>query len=221
MELLKRLCLTPGIPGREQRVRELILQNTKGLFDDIRTDPMGSLICLRRPRPAGKKAAAKPLKVMLAAHMDQIGFLVKHIDDKGFVRLSSVGGFDTANAFATCDGVHGDGRCPGVMNASGRPTHISSDEEKKKVPELADFFVDLGLPAVTVQKQVKIGDMVVLEAPFTVMGKSVASRAFDNRVACWIAIRALQQLKHHDCRDSRGLHRAGGSGTSRSDDGGV
>ena len=66
----------PGIPGHEHRVRQVILNNAKGLFDDIRTDPLGSLICLRRPRPASKgKRNPKPLKIMLAAHMDQIGFV--------------------------------------------------------------------------------------------------------------------------------------------------
>ena len=202
MDLLKTLCLTPGIPGHEHRVRQVILNNAKGLFDDIRTDPLGSLICLRRPRPASKgKRNPKPLKIMLAAHMDQIGFMVKHIDDRGFIRLTNFGGFDPRTLFArhvTICTAGGD--IPGVLQAGSRPTHIASEEEKKKVPELNDFFVDVGLPAVTAKKQIKIGDMVVLDAPFTRMGKTVTTRALDNRVACWLVLRTLQQLKHHDCQ---------------------
>jgi endoglucanase len=87
-----------------------------------------------------------------------------------------------------------------VLQASGKPIHIASDEEKKKIPELTDFYIDLGLPAEEVKKQVKIGDMVVLQGPFSIMGKTVATLAIDNRVACWLVIRALEKLKHHDCQ---------------------
>ena len=101
IDLLKRLCETPGVPGREDRVRDLIASEVTGLFDEVRTDALGSLLCRRAPRPAGKKAAPKrPTRVMLLAHMDEIGFLVSYIDDKGFLRLDPVGGFDTRNLFS-------------------------------------------------------------------------------------------------------------------------
>jgi len=109
IDLLKRLCETPGIPGREERVRELVLKEVKGLFDEVETDPMGSLICRRRPRPrkGGKKATSKrgssngsrnghATKVMLLAHMDEIGFYVSHVDSKGWIWLNPAGGFDGA-----------------------------------------------------------------------------------------------------------------------------
>ncbi len=200
MQLLEALTTTAGIPGREHRVRDLILRETKGLFDETRIDAMGSLICVKKPT----QPSVNPPRIMLAAHMDQIGFMVRHIDDKGFVRVNPVGGFDTRNLFArTCvictDIRDPAGDLPGVMNPGVRPTHIATDEDRKKIPDISDFVIDLGLPADEVKAKVKIGDMVVLTAPVVHVGNTVVSQCLDNRVACWIAIRALQQLKDHSC----------------------
>jgi len=207
MKLLEKLILTPGVPGREHRVRELIKHEIKGLFDDVRTDALGSLICTRKTRPkAGARRKSKPLRVMIAAHMDQIGFLVKHIDDKGYLRVNSVGGFDTRNLFARTVTICPDLRDPrkdiiGVFNPAGKPIHVSSAEERKKIPEVNEFVIDVGLPAKQVQRKIKIGDMVVLHGPMYTIGKTVVGQCMDNRVACWIAIRAMQKLVRlkHDC----------------------
>jgi len=80
--------------------------------------------------------------------------------------------------------------------------HIASDEDRKKVPEIKEFIVDLGLSGDDVKKKVRIGDMVVLRAPFAKVGKTVVSQCLDNRVACWLAIRAIQKLEHHACEIS-------------------
>lgn len=211
MKLLEQLALTPGVPGREHRVRKLIEKEIKGLFDEVRTDALGSLICVRKARPKSSggsgKSKSKPTKIMLAAHMDQIGFLVSFIDDKGFLRVNPVGGFDTRNLFArivtVCPDVNDPKQdLPGVMNPGGKPVHIASPEDRKKVPELEDLTIDLGLPADEVKKKVKLGDMVVLKAPFQQVGKTFVSQCMDNRVACWIAIEAIKKLdkaKNHDC----------------------
>lgn len=201
-DLLKRLCETPGIPGREERVRELIRKEVRGLFDETSTDAMGSLICRRRPRVGkgrgGPKARshAGATRVMLACHMDEIGFYVKHIDDEGFIRLNPAGGFDTRNLFArrvkVCTRSHGD--IPGVMNPGGRPVHIASEEDKKKVPEVKEFMVDIGLPASKVRRLVTLGDMVVMDEPCIEAGDKVVSKALDNRVACWLGIESVRAL---------------------------
>jgi len=202
LKLLKELTATPGVPGREDRVRELIKKNVKDLFDDLKTDAMGNLIGVRKPRPDGKKAKStkKTTKDMLAAHMDQIGFLVKHIDDKGNVRINNVGGFDNRNLFArhaiVCTA---DGDLAGVMNPAGKPVHIASEEDKKKIPDIAEFYIDLGLSGDEAKKKIKVGDMVVLDAPFNENGSAVASQCLDNRVGCWAVIEAVKQLKKHDC----------------------
>jgi len=202
MELLAKLTQTPSVPGREDRVREVIRTHIEasGLFDEISVDAMGSLIALRKARPASGERCEKPLKVMLAAHMDQIGFMVRHIDDNGFVRINPVGGFDTRNLFArTVRVCTSAGDLPGVMNPGGRPIHIDTEEEKKKVPLIGEFFVDLGMDAEAVRGKVKVGDMVVLDGPFSEVGDYVVSQCLDNRVGCWAQITAIENLKHHNC----------------------
>lgn len=202
MDLLKKLTQTPSVPGRESRIRAVIEEYiaSKNLFDEIRTDAMGSLIGVRKARPANGHAVDHPTRVMLAAHMDQIGFLVRHIDDKGFLRVNPVGGFDTRNLFARTVRVCGkDGDLKGVMNPGGRPIHIATDEEKKKVPLIGDFFVDLGMSADDVNAKVRVGDMVVLDGPQHEVGDYIVSQCLDNRVGCWAQIRAVENLTHHDC----------------------
>jgi tetrahedral aminopeptidase len=208
MKLLEQLVLTAGVPGREHRVRKLIQSQIKGLFDEVRTDALGSLICVRKPRPkTTSRSKKKPQRIMLAAHMDQIGFMVRHIDDKGFLRVNAVGGFDTRNLFArlvsVCPDINDPKKdLPGVMNPGGKPVHIASAEDRKKIPELEDLTIDLGLPAAQVKKKVQLGDMVVLRAPFQKVGETVVSQCMDNRIACWVVIEAIKKLakaKSHDC----------------------
>ncbi len=187
-DLLKRLCETPGVPGHEHRVRDLIMGEIDGMFDDIRTDPMGSLLCRR---DAKKKGATK---IMLLCHMDEIGFLVSHISKEGFLYLQPVGGFDPRNLFSrrvlVCTD---DGDYKGVMNPGGKPIHIQSPEDRKKVPEVGEFFVDLGLGKKAHDK-VKVGDFVVMDEPFLEMGNKFVSKALDNRIACWLGIEAIRKL---------------------------
>ncbi len=205
MKLLKELTLTPGVPGREHRIRQVIEKHVKPLVDEVRTDAMGNLICHRKPRPAGsgsKGGKNKPLKVMLAAHMDQIGFIIRHIEDKGWLRVSPVGGFDMRNLFArnalVCASSGDD--LPAVMNPGIKPVHIASDDEKKKVPEIHEFYLDTGLDGDTVKAKVKVGDMAVLTAPFNdSVGEAVTSQCLDNRVGCWAVMTALKNLKNHNC----------------------
>jgi putative aminopeptidase FrvX len=218
IDLLKRLCETPGIPGREERVRALIEQEIKGLFDEVRTDAMGSLICTRHPRSATRKGgtklpksgAGKATRVALLCHMDQIGFYVRHIDDKGFLRVAAAGGFDTRNLFSRrVTLVTKGGDIPAAMNPGGRPIHISSEEDRKKVPLVKEFIVDTGLPADEVKKRVRIGDYCVYSDPFIALGHGAktpgksCSPALDNRVACWLGIEAVRRLeeegKGHAC----------------------
>ncbi|SKA36168.1 M42 family metallopeptidase [Consotaella salsifontis] len=188
IDLLKRLCETPGVPGRERRVRELILSEVEGLFDETRVDTLGSLICTRK----GK--GEKPEKVMLLCHMDEIGFLVSHVTDKGFIHVDPVGGFDPRNLFSrrvlvcTETGDH-----KGVMNAEGKPIHIQSAEERKKMPEPDEFFVDTGHGAAA-KDFVQVGDYVVMNEPFEEMGEKIVSKALDNRIACWLGIETVRAL---------------------------
>jgi endoglucanase len=208
LDLLKRLCETPGVSGREERVRALIEKEVKGLFDSIKTDPLGNLICRRSPRSKGKKKHETrhggPLRVMQLCHMDEIGFYISSIDDKGFLWLNNAGGFDTRNLFSRRVLVVGDdGEYPGVMNPGGRPIHISSPKDREKVPEVKEFFVDVGMRPDQVKKKLKVGDYVVMHEPALQMGDKFVSKALDNRVACWLGIESVRKLDkskaQHSC----------------------
>jgi endoglucanase len=194
---LKKLTETPGVPGREERVRELIVRETKGLFDETRVDPMGNLVC--RMKPARGNSRAK--KVMIACHIDEIGFYVRFIDDAGMLRVINVGGFDTRNLFARRVLVQGKKDLIGVMNPVGRPIHVATEEEKKKIPRIQELFVDLFLPKEEVEKLVRVGDPVTLIQPLEEIGDVYSGKCMDNRVASWVAINALRKVAKKNTYD--------------------
>ena len=197
MELLRKLSETPGVSGREERIRRVIRDEVAGLFDEIREDPMGSLICTRNPRPAaGKgKPAKEPITVMLACHMDEIGFYISYVDAKsGFCRVHNVGGFDTRVLLARRVLVQGTGGdLFGVLNAA-KPIHIMTEEERKKIPEISELVVDLFTDGKEVAKKVRVGDPVSLWQPLAEIGDAFVGKAMDDRAAVWVAINAVRRL---------------------------
>ena len=192
MELLKKLCEAHGVPGREEAVRELVVSELRGVCDEIRTDALGNVIALKRGSGRGPK-------VMLAAHMDEIGFLVSHIDEKtGFLRIDPVGGFDPRVLMAQRVIVHTEsGDLIGIIGS--KPPHILTEEERKKPIELKDLFIDLGLPAEEVKKRVSIGDFITLQQDFTEVGNLVSCKALDDRVGVYVMIEAVKRAKKHVC----------------------
>lgn len=206
IDLLKRLCETPGVPGREERVRALIEKEVDGLFDSVENDPLGNLICTRRPRAKAAKGSTRsknggPLKVMLLCHMDEIGFYVTAIDPKGFLWMNPAGGFDTRNLFSRrVLVVAEDGDYAGVMNPGGRPLHISGPKDREKIPEVKEFYVDTGMKPDVVKKKFKVGDYVVMNEPAIEIGDKVVSKALDNRVACWLGIESVRKLEKTKAR---------------------
>jgi len=189
-DLLRRLSEAPGIPGREEAVRDLIRGELGALAERSHVDAMGNLIV-----DAGGPDGA-PV-VMISAHMDEIGFVVSHVDEQGFLRLQNLGGFDTRNLFARLVMVHTRKGAPrlGVLNPGVKPVHIASAEDRTKVPELSDFVVDLGLPADTVKSEVRVGDMVTLHQPFVDLGDVVVGKALDDRSGCWVLLETLRRLE--------------------------
>ena len=198
ISLLQRLCETPGIPGREERVRALVQKESKGLFDSVSVDPMGSLLCTIKAR----KRSGGP--ILVAAHMDEIGFYVRHVDDQGFLWLNPAGGFDARNLFSRRVLVITEkGDLKGVMNPGGKPIHISSEAERSKVPGTEEFFIDLGRDAGDVKSRVQVGDYVVMDEPFLDLPTAVISKALDNRFACFMAIESIRAIAKRRSQLSR------------------
>ena len=180
-ELLAEICKTPGAPGFEQRVRELVLRELEGVVDEIQLDNMGNVYAIKR--------GSESKRVMIGAHMDEIGFIVTHIDDKGFLRFHTLGGFDPKTLTAQRVIIHGKKDIIGVM--ASKPIHVMSDEERNKVAKVRDYFIDTGLTADEVKELISIGDPVTREREYIEMGNCVNSKSLDNRLAVFILIETL------------------------------
>ena len=189
VSLLKEICEIAGAPGFEKRVRELVIELVTPHADEVKTDNLGNVIAVKKGtrNPDGKR-------VMVAAHMDEIGFIVTHIDDNGFLRFHTLGGFDPKTLTAQRVIVHGKKDLIGVMGS--KPIHVMSQEERNKLPKTTDFFIDLGMPKEEVERYISIGDSVTRDRELIEMGDCVNCKSIDNRVAVFILIEALKKLEN-------------------------
>lgn len=185
VSLLKEICETAGAPGFEQRIREVVIREVTPLVDDVQIDNLGNVTAIRKGR--------SDKKVMIGAHMDEIGFIVTHIDDHGFLRFITLGGFDPKTLTAQRVIVHGKKDVIGVMGS--KPLHVMSAEERRKVPQISDFFIDLGMPKEEVEAIVTVGDSVTRQRELIEMGECVNCKSIDNRVSVFILIEMLRNLK--------------------------
>jgi endoglucanase len=185
IELLKEICEKPGAPGYEHEIRKLILKETQGLGDNISIDNMGNVTVFKK----GKINK----KVMVAAHMDEIGFMVTHIDDNGFIRFTTLGGFDPKTLTAQRVIIHGEKDIVGVMGS--KPIHLMTPEEREKPPKISDFFIDTGLKSADVKTIVTIGNTITRERQLIEMGDCVNCKSLDNRISVYILIETLKRLK--------------------------
>lgn len=183
--LLQSLTQAPGISGHEGEVRKIVIKEITSLVDDVRIDAMGNVIATR-------KGSGGP-RIMLAAHMDEIGFLVKYIDDRGFIRFQPVGGFDPRVLVAQRVTIHTrqNGPVTGVLQPGTKPIHLLTPADSKEL-KIEDLFIDLGLPGDEVKSIVTRGDMVTLDGPYQRTGNLVTSRALDDRLLVYVMIEALR-----------------------------
>ena len=188
LELLEAVCQAPGAPGYEQKIRAMILDEVRPLVDEVELDNLGNIYAIKR----GKSDK----KVMIGAHMDEIGFIVTHIDDNGFIRFHTLGGFDPKTLTAQRVLIHGKEDVMGVMAA--KPIHVMTPEERKRTPKTTDFFIDTGLAKEEVEKRIKIGDSITRERSFIEMGECVNSKSLDNRLAVFILIETLKDLQNKE-----------------------
>mgnify|MGYP002400767410 CR=1 FL=1 len=192
--LLNRLCETPGVSGRERQIRAVIreIAEATGFFDEIREDVLGNLLCLRHGQGVG---VAGPRRILLAAHMDQAGFLVSHVGQDGAVYLHPVGTYDPAClASQPVLVVPGQGATlRGTLHLAREPVHTAPDARSDPTT-LSDVFVELGLPPQKVAEQVRPGDMVVFDAPLRVVGEDLAGAGLDDRIGCWALLASLPMI---------------------------
>lgn len=189
IELLKKTCEIAGAPGFEEKIRNLVIKEAEPLADRLEVDNMGSVITLKKGsnNPDGKK-------VMVAAHMDEIGFIVTHIDDNGFIRFHTLGGFDPKTLTAQRVVVHGKKDLVGVMGS--KPIHVMSSEERNKNPKISDYFIDLGMKADEVKELVSVGNPITRERELIEMGNCVNCKSIDNRVSVFILLETLRRLEN-------------------------
>ena len=183
--LLKDICEIAGAPGFEQRIREYVIQEVTPLVDEVKVNNMGNVYAIKR----GKENK----RVMIGAHMDEIGFIVTHIDDNGFVRFHTLGGFDPKTLTSQRVLVHGKKDLIGVMGA--KPIHVMSPEERNQPAKTKEYFIDLGMKKDEVEKFVEVGNPITRRSELLEMGDCINCKSIDNRISVYILIETLRLLK--------------------------
>lgn len=194
LTMLKDLTDAKGIPGNEREVREVMKKYITPLADEVTTDGLGSLIA----KKVGKEGGPK---IMVAGHLDEVGFMVTQIDDKGFLRFQPVGGWWGQVMLAQrVTIVTRKGDVTGIIGS--KPPHVLSPEARKKPVEIKEMFIDIGASSRDEAQEwgIRPGDMIVPYFEFTVMNneKMLLAKAWDNRIGCAIAIDVLRQLQGTD-----------------------
>lgn len=188
-ELLRELCMANGISGAESAVRELIISKV-GSVCEYHTDNLGNLICFRR----GRKSSGK--KVMVCAHMDEVGFIITYINSDGTLCFAPVGGINTGVVIGRQVKV-GKQEIPGVVGSTA--VHNLSKEQREKAPEYDGMYIDIGAASADEAEQyVSLGDSVFFDSEFTEIGAEIRSKAIDDRAGCAMMIRLIQEQPEYD-----------------------
>ncbi|MBC8228145.1 M28 family peptidase, partial [bacterium] len=177
-ELIKRLTEAYGPSGSEENVATLIKEEITPYVDEVRIDKLGSLIAV-------KKGSSSGAKVMLAAHMDEIGLIVTYIDNDGFLRFSAVGGVSTPRL----TGMR-------VLFADGKIGVINMESRNSNINDMNKMFIDIGVTSKEdAEQKVSIGDFAVFRQDFVDLGQRVVAKAMDDRIGCVVLIEVAKQLK--------------------------
>lgn len=187
LPLLTEICKTAGVSGYEKPIRDFLEKEIKSLVDECYTDNMGNLYAVKKGKSSEKK-------IMAAAHMDEIGYLVSFIDDRGFVYFQTIGGFDPKTHTAQYVHIHGKKIIPGVMVS--KPIHIMSPQEREKMPEHKNFVIDTGMSKEEVLQYIEIGNPIVRQRDLIELGECVSSKSLDNRISVYILLQTLKKLKN-------------------------
>jgi endoglucanase len=184
-DLLRELTEARGVPGYEDRIREIVRRELEPVTDELRGDAMGNVVATRH--------GDADFEITVAAHMDEIGFMIRHVTEEGFVELDALGGWDPRVLRAQRVTIHTDeGDVPGVLGSV--PPHTMDDDEREKSPEVGDVHVDLGLDGETAQERVRPGDLVTMDQDTEVVGEHVTGKALDDRACLFTMIEAARRL---------------------------
>ncbi|QLC34062.1 M42 family metallopeptidase [Halarchaeum sp. CBA1220] len=186
-DLLRELTEAHGAPGHEDRIREIVRRELAAVADDVRTDAMGNVV-------ATVEGAESPdYEVAVAAHMDEIGFMVTHVTDAGFLKLDALGGWDPRVLRAQRVTVHAsEGDLEGIIGSP--PPHTMSEEERESTDEVADLYVDLGRDGEEVADLVSVGDVVTMAQDTRVLGDTVTGKSMDDRVCLFAMLEAAKRI---------------------------
>ena len=188
--LLEKLCNENGVSGNEDRIRAIILDEIKPYADKITIDSMGNIIAYKK----GKKASKR---VMLSAHMDEVGFIISGITDKGYLKFKTVGGIDTRVLISKRVRV-GDEKISGIIGM--KAIHLQTASESERVPDISDLTIDIGAKSKDeAKKKVKIGDYAAFDTEYSDFGTDkIKAKAIDDRVGCMILVEALKHGSKED-----------------------
>jgi len=186
---LEPLCRLPGVSGDEGAVRNYILEQVRP-HADVMVDPLGNVI-------AHKKGLRTPAQtVLLAAHMDEVGFIVTAVTDEGYLKFDTVGGIDRRVILGKRVAV-GSAAIPGIIGL--KPVHLTSVDERGRVPEISELYIDIGAAdADAARALVRLGDTCVFMTTPFLMGDCLAARAIDDRVGCAILLDLISETLPFD-----------------------
>ncbi len=187
-KMLEKLCLLNGASGDENAVRDFIIKEIKN-YCEYNVDALGSIIALKKGRKTPEK------RVMLSAHMDEVGFIITHISDDGYLKFSPVGGIDPRVVIDRVVNVNGK---KGVIGA--KAVHQLSDEEKKTAPDFSKLYIDIGAKnKADAEKYISLGDFAYFVSDYTEYGNGyIKSKALDDRIGCMLMIELIKSDLEYD-----------------------
>lgn len=184
LETLKTLCSLQGASGREDAVRDYLIERI-GLHAEYEVDALGNLLVHKKGAQRAKK------KVMLAAHMDEVALIITYITEDGYLKFSPVGGIDPRVLFGRSVFV-GDQKLPGVIGAM--PVHLLEKDDLKKIPDFEKLYIDIGASSADQAKEaVHLGDIAYFDSPFMPFGeRRIKAKALDDRAGCAILLEMIE-----------------------------
>lgn len=189
IELLKELCSSNGISGNEKNIRDIIISEIKDYVTEYQIDNLGNIIAFKK----GKKRAEK--KLMISAHMDEVGFIVTDITSDGLIRFNEVGGIDRRVLLGRR--VIIENKTVGVIGV--KPIHLCNSDEKKKIPSYDSMYIDIGADSKEeAEKFVSLGDNIAFESFYEDNGFTIKSKALDDRAGCFLMTEMIKSELEYD-----------------------